>query len=333
MENKVDYDLILDSFLGELDKHKSLSGAEGTVYFVDGKYVVKKYKDKVVSSPTMFDRYVSELQDFKNIYNCNIPRVYASKIVEHQENGNISYDYYILEERVNGHDLYYDNLAKYFPYSDLEMEKDEYLRTVKLLSQLDMGLGMRESFIKEHQDEIDMAYEVLMDHLKFSLQTSEQLYELHKENIENFVRSDLIITANSRSSSSDMNARNVLFDGKNLTKIDESINSHVEEPRGIIDASRDVFRDCFDLFVANELAKRYSRNFFDIDKKYDLKKVNKKNMDMLAEVIIKFIKAFEKVAKQPYKDYSREIPLRMLEDFLDSDNQLKVLNEVKEIIK
>ena len=329
---KLNYDDMLDSYLSELDKYKSLSGAEGTVYFVDGKYVIKKYKEKIVKNPSMFEIYIDELQNFKNVYNCNIPKIYASKVVERQENGKTVNDYYILEERVVGHDLYYENLSKFFPYSDLEMEKDEYLKIVNFLGKLDLGLGQNQSFIREHKEEIDIAYEVLMDHIKFSMQTSEQLYELHKENLESFIRSDLLITANARCSSSDMNARNVLFDGKNLVKIDESINMKIEESNGIANASRDVFRDCFDLFLANELSERYSRNFFEINKKYDLKNANKKNMDMIAKVLIKFIKAFEKVAKQPYQEYSNLIPYTILERFLDSENLYKVVSETRQIL-
>ena len=110
-----------DKVLLEMVKHlkhcKYASGKEGTVYFVSDKYIVKKYENDAmwVVLNELFEAYCEENKRFAdNGY--SVPKIYswlkiprAHNIFESRYSSSYDYDYdfYVLEERAEGRELYY----------------------------------------------------------------------------------------------------------------------------------------------------------------------------------------------------------------------------------
>ena len=113
-----------DEFLFGLIPHlkhfKSEKGAEGTVYFIDDKFIVKEYlKPAVIGSVAtvdfnkVFDLYCVEIKGFAD-KGYLVPKIYAWTKIQ-PKNNIFSKDVYprcyILEERINGRALYLPKLS------------------------------------------------------------------------------------------------------------------------------------------------------------------------------------------------------------------------------
>lgn len=108
------YDKILLDLIPKLDNYKSISGADGTAYLIDDKFVVKK----ITRSRThklfdeIFEYYFEEMKSYAE-KGYSVPKFYAWAKFENENYGSdifsMPYDYYILEERLPGRQLYLSN--------------------------------------------------------------------------------------------------------------------------------------------------------------------------------------------------------------------------------
>lgn len=111
------YDEMLLNLIPKLDGYKSISGADGTAYMIDDKFVVKK----ITRSRThklfdkIFENYFEEMKTYAE-KGYNVPKFYAWVKLENKdfesELFSMPYDYYILEERLPGRELYLSNRIK-----------------------------------------------------------------------------------------------------------------------------------------------------------------------------------------------------------------------------
>ena len=113
-----------DEFLFGLIPHlkhfKSEKGAEGTVYFIDDKFIVKEYLSPAVIGTVaevdfnkVFDLYCEEIKGFSD-KGYSVPKIYSWTKIQ-PKNKIFSKDVYprcyILEERINGRALYLPKLS------------------------------------------------------------------------------------------------------------------------------------------------------------------------------------------------------------------------------
>jgi hypothetical protein len=124
------YDLILREALPLLDNFEKSSGGEGTAYFLSDKFVIKRHTSQFdwETFDEIFDLYCSEMKKFEELGYC-VPKIYSwlkipkeSASIKNELNAgsyeNISlpkFDYYILEERVKGRELFYCFLEDFYP--------------------------------------------------------------------------------------------------------------------------------------------------------------------------------------------------------------------------
>lgn len=107
------YDAILLGLLSKLDKYPSRSGGDGIAYMIDDKFVVKKImcSEFPQSFERVFECYVDEMNDFA-FAGLNVPKLYSWIKIENEKRRFfpspylMNYDYYILEERLPGRELY-----------------------------------------------------------------------------------------------------------------------------------------------------------------------------------------------------------------------------------
>ncbi len=136
MSKQIDYYGMLLDLIPRRKQFKSFAGSEGIAYFVSPKYVLKEYtkSDDWAEFDKVFDVYCSELQTFAESGK-SIAKVYAwQKIpnIGHYTKGEKNFfQYFILEERVPGRELYVGYLEDAFlVVSDLCSE-DEFKKSLK----------------------------------------------------------------------------------------------------------------------------------------------------------------------------------------------------------
>ena len=96
-----EYDKLLLSFISKLDSFNYAQGSEGRVYFVDDKFIVKKFfMDR--ENLEMLELFCREIKGFADA-GYNVPNVYSWTGIPRQ---NGRFDCYILEERVQGEKLF-----------------------------------------------------------------------------------------------------------------------------------------------------------------------------------------------------------------------------------
>ena len=233
MENIKGFDAkeYLKSKIATLDECSFLSGTEGNVYFVDDSFVVKTYFEPF-DDMRIFNEYCKEIRSFGD-KGYAVPRIHAWAAIPCL--GGERFIAYILEDRVKGKALFdldvhrlYESCKKFCSKSEFEHAVARKKNNPELL-----GLIMRE-------------------HIAEFLSINKALNSLSDAELEKFISSEYNIGVASRFSSLDVQAGNVMFDGKKLTIVD---NAYLGYDKGL-DTPEQVkttlIRDMFLLFYYNE---------------------------------------------------------------------------------
>lgn len=132
--NIKDYDEALEQLIPFLNNFASKKGKEGRAYFVGDDYIVKSIvnNSRLGKMTEFFDCYIKEQQKFAN-QGLLIPKLYSYKAVKTtNEDGLECVDFYILEERFKGSDIFvrasknfFDNFKRSFGSDQTEVSGDE----------------------------------------------------------------------------------------------------------------------------------------------------------------------------------------------------------------
>ena len=195
-----DADEFLQRIIPSLSGFSHLSGGEGTVYFIDENFVVKKYFKDVTRS-TLDQRnlilHCCEVNKL-NMRGLAVPRIYSIELPTNDRPNT-----YLLEERVKGSCL--------FSIDGIEplVEKISRKKVARL------------------QRELISAFKTNY------LTVNEQLEALPESEIERFILTDYFMTRDFKYGVPDVIGSNVLFDGNTLTHIDsyfaKSDSSYTDE--------------------------------------------------------------------------------------------------------
>ncbi len=193
------FDGFLSSLIPRLEEFEHKQGGEGSVYFINDDFVVKKFYNSAMAINNSFLNYCNEMANFHDLGFC-VPEFFAFKMIEDKYDKH--YGLYILEERAKGREIYIEhNNSDLFSLFDSVCSKEEF----------ENAMSAKEGLL----------FEKLMElYIKDFMNVNKQLLDVSDLMLENFILSNFDMRVQGKSSSPDVQPRNVLFDGKNLTMID-----------------------------------------------------------------------------------------------------------------
>lgn len=299
-----DYQQTLLSLIPNLGRFEKKEGGEGIVFFVDENFIVKQFTLNI-SGFDAFDKYCKEVNQFANRGYC-LPKIYAWAPFESRQTGDI--DYFILEEKVKGKELYSDciifqayNLCKDF------CSRDEF----------NMAVNLKSGSLFE---------KILLTYMGEFIKTNRQLSAIGDAELEKFILSDFNITNEQKYSISDVKSDNIIFDGKKLTIIDlayeEDPFKYSEEESKIA-----VLHDIMTLFIENERAY----NFINMHAGTisSVLKLKDENMKASASAIGKFVRKTNKLLSPVFTDKWDYITFKkFLHENLHEEDSKNIITEI-----
>ena len=140
MKNNIDYYGMLLDFIPIRKRYKSYAGSEGIAYFVSPNFVLKEYtkSDDWESFDKIFECYCSEIQACSRA-GMAVSEIYSwvkvPNMGHYTKGDKNAYQYFILEERVPGRELYFGN--------DINMQhiiaKNEVIMEEEIIIELTKG--------------------------------------------------------------------------------------------------------------------------------------------------------------------------------------------------
>lgn len=241
------YNLFLESIIDDLEKFKFKAGAEGRAYFVDD-YVIKKItKEKYSKFDELFELYCEEMNKYA-LKGYNVPYFFAwtKKPSKLDKRGNI-YDYYILQERIKGRQLYLFDLYDVFDMCTDLCSEDEFYDAIENFESKKCGTSLYKEILKRFIDDF--------------VQTNELICGMPQDELDKFLLSIHDMFKTGRYSMPDIFVGNVLRDDKKLSIIDNRLRDRWV----ICDEMYNQFfvSGILDLFLNNrEILGYYSEEYF-----------------------------------------------------------------------
>ncbi len=184
---------ILLSFVPRLSAYRSKSGRDCTTYFVDNKYVIKKYERKRLEF-SFFDKYCREIKKF-SFMGLNVPKVFAwLNIPSFNSFGENSNFFYILQENVEGSRLYNFDISLIEQRFKKFCSHEEFNKT-----------------LSKKLDENEFLNTILKAYINSFISTNDSLLIIDESKVSDFVGTLLSMKKKSRFSSPDLVSENVVF--------------------------------------------------------------------------------------------------------------------------
>ena len=129
--SNADKQFLLLSSIPMLSGVSSKAGNEGRVFFVSEDVIVKKYFSKIDNPEVLenvFNKYCEECEAFY-LRGYNIPRIYTWTMISRPD--HTGFDYYLLEERVPGRELFISNIIKMYEEFKDGLTENEFRHLVE----------------------------------------------------------------------------------------------------------------------------------------------------------------------------------------------------------
>ena len=287
MERKIDYYAMLLDLIPKRKQFKSYAGSEGVAYFVSNKYVLKEYKriDNWAEFDRFFDAYCTEVQRFAQS-GVNVSKIYSwvkiPNIGHYTKGDKNANDYFILEERVPGRELYLGYLEDaYEIMRDLCSEK-EYQTAIT-------NAG-KESLYRE----------ILRRYLTDYVQMNEYLESLSDADFEKFLSDAYVMYKTAKVSYPDLFPHNILVDGSKPPKM---IDMHIKTDDKALNpnnADSHFIRDMSGLFMYNCFPNRPEQYMVNTVFDYgEFSDESKKNIALTKQIIARFYAKLGFVCERP----------------------------------
>lgn len=254
MEKKIDYYNMLLDLIPKRKQFKSFAGSEGIAYFISSKYVLKEYtkSDDWNEFNRVFDLYCAELQAHVDSGK-NIARVYAwgriPNMGKYLKGDKNAYQYFILEERVPGRELYIGYLEDAFSIVSDLCSEEEFRKALTN----DGSKSLYETIVRRYiSDYIEM---------------NQFLESLSDDQLTKFVEDAYLMYKNGKASYPDLFPHNILVNEKTSMKM---IDLHMKTSDSILTPEKvdsSFIRELCGLFLYNCLSNKPGDYF--IDRKYD----------------------------------------------------------------
>lgn len=226
---------MLEYYIKHLNEYSSSKGIEGSAYFVDKDFVVKKIVDSSPAEVEVIDKYCDEIKSF-NILGYKLPNIYAHKTKENQQDSGL-FDTYILMERVKGNDLFIIDISDAYSYCKDFCTEIEFKNALL-------------------RNDIYLEAQITKSYLKNVLNSNILLQDLHFSEIEEFVDTAYLMYLNGKYSLPDLHSQNVMIDKNHLTHIDPSMNLCLAKIYNEHNALEFLVKDIVYLFYANKTVRK-----------------------------------------------------------------------------
>ncbi len=297
------------------------SGGEGTAYFLDDKFIIKKYNysQNWRYFDYAFEEYCEELMRYADL-GYNIPKIYA-----YLKLPNVNYytgrdknlnNYYILEERKEGRHLFAGYLSEMYP---LVQDVFDYRQYKTVLANPD-----------EHLDDFK---ELVKIFIKDYIKMNEIIEAMPEDELGSFVLELYKMYMEGEHSVPDVHPSNVLYDGKGLSIIDNIMTFGYYKNKSKSAVREDFVRDLLNLFYYNNQIFDLSHGaLFGLGKKtsVDFSYLKRKNYKVCKAAIIKTVNVMNKYCDNPEitSAKARLALFSALDNVLKKDDNLQVLNQL-----
>ncbi len=280
LKNNISHASMLKASLKNLNEFSFLSGAEGRVYFVDDNFVIKVYN--MGTETKYFNEFCTEIKGFAD-RGYNVPKIYAWTTEKYDKyNSNL----YVLEERIKGKNIFMQNIAQIYANCKNFCSKDEFAATVL-----------------ERDNNAELFSYILREYLKEYINVNEQLLALPEEEVEKFILSEYKMGTKAHYSWIDVHPKNVMFDGKKLTHIDNKYMTYpFTLPAAFVKST--VLVDMYTLFYPNGDLKKYKKYIAANDKLQELLNQNEETCFLTMRRFIRKAKELINVNSLKVYDYS-----------------------------
>lgn len=293
-----------------LSAFKRKNGSEGEVFFISDKIIVKKYFSQTDTPAVLnglFDKYCEESNYFR-AKGYNIPKIYTWTVLSRPDHSG--FDYYLLEERVPGRELFVSSIMKMSDRFAGALDNQEF-----------------RYLIDNPEYNTALYNEILSSYIHDFLTMNEKIESMPEKNLEKFLTSVYDMFSECRYAIPDVHARNVLYHNESLNLIDLYLEKFSEgykysefTPPELLLLSRMVA-----LFNYNGDIKKYKSN------DYDLRKINhdiELNELLCTEAMKKVIRTAKKSYEfNPSQEWWKVMAKRM-EKVLEKENMESVVKEI-----
>ena len=260
-----EYDKLLLSFISKLDSFNYAQGSEGRVYFVDDKFIVKKFfMDR--ENLEMLELFCKEIKGFADA-GYNVPNIYSWTGIPRQ---NGRFDCYILEERVQGEKLFDISFDSIYSFCKDLCSTQEFHDALFTMNNPELyGVIVRE-------------------YIKKFISINNNLLNVSESEVEAFLTSEYEMGLRCMYSALDVQPENVMFDGSKLTIID---NAFLEEekfldPEEVVKIN--LMRDMFLIFLYNQEIRGLSTRNCSISP--EILKLKQENMEACFLAMRRFVR-------------------------------------------
>lgn len=270
--NQKKYNKLLQELIPNLDKYSYLSGTEGNVYFVHDDYVVKEYYNSHLSIE-FFQKFYNEVKTFAE-QGYALPKFYAWEYVSINPPRK---SFYILEERVKGKTLF-NEMEDIYPKVQHLCSKDEFNHAIFHCS-----------------ENPKLFSEIIIAYLSDINDTAKSLYNMPEDKLELFITTLYHIYLDSMNSFPDIHENNIMFDGKNLTIIDQmpiEQRYHKFKPENDYLKTQIVY-DIFAIFEKFSMIEHVK--IYDISLQPRFERIKQETLKNATSVLVKFNKKCKKM--------------------------------------
>ena len=287
-----DYDKILMNVIPNLKDYPRKSGGEGVAYFLNEDLVVKEFVSCYdwAAFDEVFESYCLELQDMQS-QGFDIPKIYSWVKIPTKANSLNSkyakhYNYYILEERVPGRELFFGFLEECYELCESLCSRKEYGET-----------------LRNPNNNVPLFKEIVKTYMTDYIQMNEFLESMPESKLDKLILDAYNLFMFSSFSVPDIHPSNILVSDEGNVKMIDNIMTYDEEDRmhTFDERESEFISSLMCLFLYNSEIKHPVKNLYynleDTTQMRDLKPLIVKNNKVCKAAIKRIIKQMNKVCE------------------------------------
>ena len=181
---------------------KSKNGNEGEVFFINPDLIVKRYFAKTDNQQVLdhiFNAYCNECVEFEK-RGYDIPKLYAWTVMSRPNHSG--FDYYLLEQRVPGRELFISNISKTYDMFSEYWDKNKF-----------------NELLENPENDMSFYGEVIRRYMHDFIEMNERVESMSIVDIQRFLEGIYKMFQEGTYATPDVHARNVLIDSVNKMRL------------------------------------------------------------------------------------------------------------------